>query len=322
MYDVVTLGETMLRLTPPNLQRLEQTTTLEVQVGGSESNVAVGLARLGLRVAWLSRLTDNALGHLITNSLRSHGVDVSLVVWTAEDRNGLYFLEEGKPPRSSQVIYDRAHSAMSRMKPDDLPVDLFQAHRAKMLHLSGITLALSKEANQTVLKAAQAAKAAGWLISFDVNYRARLWQAEVAASECDTLACIADILFMPLRDACLLYGMPNDPEAALSHLHQRYPQSIITLTLGTDGAVSLSTDGRLDRQPAYVAEAVGRVGGGDAFVAGFLFGYLRGYSIRQALQWGTAAAAYKYSIPGDMPIFTRREITELIESGYHDSLRR
>jgi 2-dehydro-3-deoxygluconokinase len=174
-YDVVTLGETMLRFTPPALRRLEQTHDFELHVGGSESNTSVGLARLGLKVAWLSRLTDNALGHIVARTIASHGADTSQVVWTPEDRVGLYFLEEGKAPRGSQVIYDRKDSAVSKMQPSDLPIYLFTQGNAKLFHTTGITLALSESAKATATKALELAKNAGWRVSFDVNYRAKLW---------------------------------------------------------------------------------------------------------------------------------------------------
>ena len=141
-FDVITLGETMLRLTPPALRRIEQTQTFDLEIGGSESNTSVGLARMGLKVAWVSRLTDNALGRLIARGIATQGVDVSQVVWTREHRIGVYFLEEGRPPRPSRVIYDRADSAFSHMTPADLPLSLFAPGGARLLHVTGITPAL------------------------------------------------------------------------------------------------------------------------------------------------------------------------------------
>lgn len=170
-YDVVTLGETMLRLTPPNLRRLEQATTLDIEVGGTESNVAIGLSRLGLKVAWLSRLTDNPLGRLITSRITAHGVDTTHVCWTAADRVGVLFYEMGKAPRGSQVLYDRRYSAVSRMQAADLPQDLFCPDGARLLHTTGITLALGQALTDTAHHALRLAKAAGWMVSFDMNYR-------------------------------------------------------------------------------------------------------------------------------------------------------
>lgn len=314
-YDVVTLGETMIRLTPPLLQRLEQTKIFDIEVGGSESNLSVGLARLGINVTWISRLTSNALGRIIANELRGYGVDVSHVIWTEHDRVGVYFLEEGKAPRGNQVIYDRADSAMSRIAPDDLPQDLFQPDKAKILHVSGITLALGDTASKTVYQAAEWAKAAGWQLSFDINYRAKLWTQEDSVAGCDALAKMADILFMPFRDAQYLYHAPNNIEAALHHLRERYPHPNIILTNGGEGASGLAMDGTVYHQGAFSAEAVGRVGGGDAFVSGFLYGYLTYETIAKSLLWGTAAAAHKYSTPGDIPLFTRDELAQLLVSG-------
>src|SRR5690606_2014731 len=121
MYDVVTLGETMLRLTPPDLRLMEQATTLTMHVAGSESNVAAGLARLGLRVCWFSRLTDNVVGRYLVNGIAAHGVDTSHVIWTNEDRVGTYFVEEGRPPRSSTAPHARRPPALTPPQLSDLP---------------------------------------------------------------------------------------------------------------------------------------------------------------------------------------------------------
>jgi 2-dehydro-3-deoxygluconokinase len=310
-YDVVTLGETMLRLTPPGLQRLEQAQSLEMHVGGSESNVAVGLSRLGLRSAWLSRLTNNAPGQAIARAIRAQGVDVSHVVWTDDDRIGLYFYAAGRPPRSGTVIYDRAGSAMSRMQPDDLP-DVFQPEAAQILHLSGISLAIGDNAAATTREAARRAKDAGWQLSFDINYRALLWSPGEAAAGCEVLAHMADILFLPLRDACALYGTDETAASAIRTVSDRYPQALIVLTLGAEGAVAF--DGTMYlRQPAFRAEPVQRIGGGDAFVAGFLYGYHTAQDTALALRWGAATAALKYATPGDMPLIDRDEAGKLVQ---------
>lgn len=328
-YDVVTLGETMLRLTPPHLQRLEQARHLDIEVGGTESNVAVGLARLGLKVLWLSRLTANPLGRLIVHTIAGQGVDTSRVVWTADDRVGLLFFEEGRPPRASQVIYDRRQSAISQMRPEELPADLFHPDGARLLHLTGITLALGPAVAATVQHALRLARSAGWLVSFDVNYRQQLWSPEAAVQACEAVARAADILFVPRGDACTLYGFDTGTEAdhLLHLLRKRYPQTTIVMTLGAEGALASEPQGRLLRQPAFPAQEIGRLGGGDAFAAGFLFRYLTvpetDNRLAQALQWGTALAALKYSMLGDMPLIDRHEVETLIaQGGSGPSLRR
>jgi 2-dehydro-3-deoxygluconokinase len=319
-YDVITLGETMLRLSPPGPLRLEQAAHYEAHVGGSESNVAVGLARLGLKTAWLSRMTDNALGRSVVNAIRAQGVDTQ-IAWTPQDRVGLYFYEAGSAPRDGQVIYDRAGSAAARMQPADLPQ--LQAHSARLLHLSGITPALGASAAETALTLARTAQAHGWQISLDVNYRQLLWSPQEARAGCHALAELADLLFLPLRDAVTLYQTTSDPAQAARQLRTLYPQATVILSLGGDGALALDDQG-VSRQAAYPAEAsgAGRIGGGDAFVAGYLYGHLTGASRQDRLRWGAACAAYKYSMPGDMPLLDRAPITQLIEDGHAPGLVR
>jgi 2-dehydro-3-deoxygluconokinase len=314
MYDVVTLGETMLRLTPPDFRLMEQATTLTMHVAGSESNVAAGLARFGLRVCWFSRLTDNVVGHYLVNGIAAHGVDTTRVIWTDEDRVGTYFVEEGRPPRSSTVLYDRRFSAMSRIQPSDLPVDVFVPNAARLLHISGITTALSESAAATVRQAVKLAKGAGWQLSFDLNYRAKLW------SEAEARACYeeympqSDIMITPLTDAQRIFGLSGDANAVLNALHSRYSRAVIALTLGADGAAACDAVGTLYHHPAFPAEQVDRIGGGDAFDAGFLYSYLQGNDLATMLRWGTAVAALKYSIPGDMPLVRRADVLRLVES--------
>ncbi len=310
-YDVITLGETMLRLSPPDLLRIEQSSSYEAYSGGSESNVAVGLARLGLDVAWVSRMTENALGRSIVNAIRAQGVDTSFVTWTEEDRVGLYFYEEGKAPRGGRVIYDRAGSAISRMQPGDLHPDLLSPDAAHLLHLSGITLAIGESAAQTCHTLAQHARANGWQLSFDINYRKLLWSEEAAQNGCHELASLADVIFLPLRDAVNIYGTSDVPDTAIREMHALYPNATIVMTLSADGAIAKQGD-TIIQQAAYPAEAVGRIGGGDAFVAGYLYGHLSGASLGESLRWGAACAAYKYTVPGDMPLLDLDTIRELV----------
>lgn len=318
MYDVVTLGETMIRFTPPGTLRLEQAQALEVYVGGSESNTSVGLARLGLRVCWISRLTDNPMGRVIAHGIRAQGVDTSQVVWTENDRVGLYFLEEAATPRDSRIIYDRKDSAMSRMLPEHLPTSIFQPDAGQLLHLTGITLALSPSAYETAQQAMKLAKAAGWRLSFDVNYRGKLWSMDTARAGCEPFMQAADILFMPLRDAKAMFklGASMSAEDVMGELHQRYPQATLVMTLGADGAIASGADGVTVRQAAFPAAAVCRLGRGDAFTAGFLYRWLADANdLPMALRYGTAMAALKYGITGDMPLISPDEVQAVVASG-------
>lgn len=326
-YDVVTLGETMLKFTPPSLKRLEQTATCELEAGGSESNLAIALTRLGLKVLWLSRLTDNPLGRFIERALAAQGVDTSRVIWTNADRVGLYFVEEGKTPRPSRVYYDRKNSAMSQMRASELPVDLFLPGKARLLHLSGITPALSPTLAVAAQRALNLAQEAGWQFSFDLNYRHQLWTPAGALAGCSPFLEAAHILLAPINDVCLLFELPpsTPPEQALSLLREHYPQATIALTLGKDGALGCEPGGPAIYQPAFPTEAVGRLGLGDAFAAGFLYQYLTlptpmgPDKLAQALLWGVATAAIKYTIPGDIPWLSRAEVESLIQQGAAES---
>src|SRR5437867_1683336 len=170
-YDVITFGEAMVRLSPPNFRRLEQARSLDVQVGGAELNTAVGLARLGRSAAWVSRLTRNPLGRLIANRAREAGVATEHVVWTDDDRVGVYFLEFGAAPRASSVLYDRRGAAIAHVRPAMIPWAAVFA-QARWFHVTGITPALSTSAAETTREALEAARAAKVRVSIDLNYRA------------------------------------------------------------------------------------------------------------------------------------------------------
>ncbi len=314
-FDVVALGETMLRLTPPGFQRFEQTTSLDVHIGGSESNTAVGLARLGRKVAWLSRLPNTALGRTVASTIGRFQVDVSHVIWTDSDRLGTYYLEKGRPPRASQVLYDRRDSAMSRMQPDDLPHALFRPQGSRLFHTTGITLGISKSAEATALRASELAKSAGWLVSFDVNYRGKLWSTVDARQSCLKLMQLADIVFLPVRDAQSVFNVEGSShEAQLESVCLLAPNSTVVLTLGASGAMARTVNGEMYYQNSFPSTDVERLGSGDAFSAGYLSSFLEFADIALALRWGAATASVKHTIPGDLPLVHRSEVESLVGS--------
>ena len=311
-YDVLTFGESMMRLTPPGFLRIEQTRSFDIWVGGTESNTAVGLARLGMDAAWLSRLPATPMGRYISNRIGQYGVDVSNVVWAdAQERLGIYFHEKAQSPRASEIIYDRKDSAMSRMRPSDLPFDLFEAGVSKLFHVTGITLAISESARETVHEALQRANDAGWRISFDTNYRSKLWSGAEAAAGCDYAMSLADLVFCPMGDYRVMYGEASAQDA-IEALAYRYPNTLIVMTLGVDGALACTPDAEILRQSAILAGEVGRIGGGDAFAAGFLYAWLNEGDVRSALKWGVAMSAHKYTIPGDLPLVDREAVAALV----------
>lgn len=308
--DIFTFGETMLRLAPPSYVPLEAARHLEMSPGGTESNVAANLARLGWRSAWFSRLPDNPLGHMIEQSIRMCGVDTSRVLYSGE-RLGLYFVEFGAAPRGIRVWYDRAGSAASHMQPDDLPYDLIASSR--WLHLTGITPALSPSCAATVRAALDHARARDIRVSFDVNYRALLWPPVEAAAALEPLCQDADVVVVALRDAVALFNAPDDARECARHLQGRWG-GIIAVTAGDAGATACD-GGAVVECPAIPVTIVDRIGAGDAFTAGLIGCLLDERDLAYGLRFGTALSALKLTIPGDIAIITRREVEALLEGG-------
>jgi len=275
LFDVLTFGENMIRLSTRDFERLEQAQVLDFTHGGTEANTAVALARMGLRAAWLSRLADNALGHKIANNLARQGVDTSHVVWTNEGRIGVFFLEVGSAPRASTVLYDRRDSSMSQMAVADFPWELLS--QTRWLHMTGITAALSESCRELVSVAMQRAHEHGVTVSFDVNYRARLWLPTDARESLSPLCRESDVLLIKQADAATVFGCEGAPADELHALAERFARRLVVLTLGANGAMALDkADGTLSHAPSYpVSFVVDRVGAGDAFAAGFIAGFLQ-----------------------------------------------
>jgi 2-dehydro-3-deoxygluconokinase len=327
---LVTFGEAMLRLTPPGFQRLEQASSLDVQVGGGELNVAAAAARLGLTTRWVSRLPENPLGRLIARRAREHGVELSRVLWTPDDRAGIYFAELGAAPRASSVLYDRAGSALSRIAPGmiDWP-SVFQG--ARWFHTTGITPALSDSAAATTAEALVAAKAAGLTVSYDLNYRSKLWRAERAREVQEPLLQHVDVLIATEEDTRLVLGIDAgagelfdqiDAEsfaAVARAIHERFGIGVVAITLRANPRVwqnswsaLLFGQSQLHRAPRYEVEIVDRIGAGDAFSAGLIFSRLRGDDWELALRFGTALSALKHTVPGDFSQATLEEVERLL----------
>lgn len=309
--DLIALGETMWRLAPPGRTRLETTRTLDVEVGGTESNMSIALARLGKRVAWWSRLPDNPPGHHVANTLRQFGVDVSGVAWGG-DRLGTYYVEFGSSPRPTQVIYDRANSAASQMLPEHFDWD--RLAEARWLHLTGITPALSDHCRVTVRHALKMAQQYDVTVSFDLNHRTRLWSWDAARSVYDEIAAQATLFIAAERDALDFLDKEQDYEATLRELHARWSKPTIVLTRGGDGSASFD-GGEIHAYESYTCEVVDRVGAGDAFDAGLLCALMEDKPMTEALQFGNACAALKMTVPGDIAIITRAEVERVIAAG-------
>jgi 2-dehydro-3-deoxygluconokinase len=331
MAVLVTFGEAMVRLTPPDFERLEQARRLDVQVGGGELNVAVGATRMGVPSAWVSRLPDNPLGRLVANRAREHGVDVSHVVWAAGERVGLYFVEAGAAPRASSVLYDRAGSAASRLAPGMIDwARVFDG--ARWFHTSGITPALGATVAAAVAEALEAARRAGLTVSYDLNYRSKLWSPAEARRVQEPLMRYVDVLITTEEDTRVVFGIESGRSAAgytaveassyaqvARELQARFGFRAVAITLRENPRVWLNTwsaialaGGELHEAPRYEVEIVDRIGAGDAFSAGFIAGALEGDWDR-AVRLGTALSALKHGMPGDFSWSTRREVEQLLE---------
>ncbi len=315
MYDVVTFGEAMIRLSPPHFQRLEQARSLDLNVGGAELNVAVAVTRFGMRSAWVSKLPKNGLGYLIRDRAREFGVDCSHVVWSDKGRAGIYFVEFGSSPRASSVLYDRASSAISMVQPNEIDwAKIFAG--SKHFHVSGITPALSPSSAETTVEALKAAKKAGCTVSYDLNYRKKLWTPADAKRIQEPMMADIDILITTEEDTNVVFGIKEkDYEAVAEKLAQTFKLKIVAITLREDLSVWRNNwtaiayqDGKIFTDRKYEVEIVDRVGAGDSFTAGFLYIWLKEKDVEKGVRYGNAFAALKHTVPGDFNWTTQDEV--------------
>lgn len=319
MYDLVAFGEAMIRLSPPDFKRLEQTATLDLNVGGAELNVAVGVSRLGLKSAWVSRLPDNPLGRMIANKARELGVDVAPVIWQKEGRAGLYFLEFGATPRPTSVVYDRANSSFSNIQPGEVDwEEIFKS--TKCLHLTGITPAVSKSSAAATQEALQQAKAAGCKVSLDLNYRAKLWSPADANKTLAPMMDFVDILITTKGDTHTILGIEAENDQALARLLlDQYPIKMVAVSYREGDTVwqcrfsaIAATREKIYTTRAYNIDIVDQLGRGDSFAAGFLYGVIGENDLQLGLDYGVAFAALKHSFPGDFNWCTKAEVEALL----------
>ncbi len=315
MVDVVTFGEAMIRLSPPHFQRLEQARSLDLNVGGAELNVAVGLTRFGMKSAWVSKLPKNSLGFLIRDRAQEFGVDCSHVVWSDKGRAGIYFLELGASPRASSVLYDRAGSAISMVQSGEIDwTKVFTG--SKHFHVSGITPALSPSAAEVTAEALKAAKKAGCTISYDLNYRKKLWAPADAKRMQEPMMADVDILITTEEDTNVVFGIKEkDYEAVAEKLARTFKLDTVAITLREDLSVWRNHwtaiayhDGKIIRDRKYEVEIVDRVGAGDSFTAGFLYGWMKDKDVEKGVRYGNAFAALKHTVPGDFNWATLEEV--------------
>lgn len=301
MYDVVTLGETMAVLYPGTPVTLDDADALLLNIGGAESNLAIALARQGISVRFVSRIGDDPFGARIRATLDREGVDTTYLQVDAAAPTGVFF-REWLPDGARRVYYYRKNSAAAHMTPGDLRAEMFAG--AKIVHLTGITPALSATCAATVAHAIELAHAAGALVSFDPNYRARLWTPEVARAALLPLIAQADIVLLGHEDAAAIFGTSDD-EATLHELAQLHA-TICVLKRAERGAIALVAGQQISAPAVPVAAVVDPVGAGDGFNAGFLAGYLRGDSTEAALHLGAQIGAACVATLGDYAGYPHR----------------
>ncbi|GIV83165.1 MAG: 2-keto-3-deoxygluconate kinase [Candidatus Roseilinea sp.] len=319
-FDFITLGETMVRLSPPGFQRIAQAQSFDFQIGGAESNVAINLAWLGFKTAWLSRMPDNPLGRRVVSQIASHGVDTSGVRFVPGGRVGVYFIELATPPRPNRVIYDRAGSAASQMTSAD--VDFDRITQARWLHMTGITPALSASCRAMTADVMRFARDHGLIVSFDVNYRALLWSAQEAGRVLEPLMPLCHYVFVAHRDAMTLFAAPEAPRRAAEVLRLRFGCDVLVMTLAEAGAIAQTESHQVEvSQPFKVPQIVDRIGAGDAFDAGFMAARAWGFSLEVSLHYAHAMSALKLTLPGDLALFGRDELDQLVAGHSAVSIR-
>jgi 2-dehydro-3-deoxygluconokinase len=326
---VVTFGEIMLRLSPPAGSRFRQATQFQATHGGAEANVAVSLAQWGIPSRYVTALPEHDLAQAAVDKLRSLGVDTSVVL-RCGDRIGIYFLEHGASQRPSRVIYDRAGSAVARLRPGDIDWEVALAG-AGWFQWTGITPALSEGAAELTLEAVRAAKGLGLTVSADLNYRSKLWSRQRAESVMTPLMEYVDVLVANEEDAADVFGITAGDtdvqrgaldfaayEEVARQLVERFDLRMAAITLRESHSASENTwsaclhDGRrFFRGPSHRIRLVDRVGAGDAFTAGLIYASLTGKSRQESLDFAVAASCLKQTIAGDFNLATVAEVEAL-----------
>ncbi len=328
---VVTLGEIMLRLSTPEFKRFVQADSFDVTYGGGEANVAAALCNYGLQGVFVSKVPDNAIGQSAINHLRRYGVDTQFVARGGK-RLGIYFLESGASMRASQVIYDRADAAISEAAISDFDFDkIFEG--ASWFHTTGITPALSDKAAALTEAALKAARSKGITTSIDLNYRKKLWSKEKAREVMTNLCQYVDVCIGNEEDAETTLGFKSKGtdvtkgelnldgyKDVFQQMKDKFGFKYIASTLreshsaSDNGWSALVYDGNeFYHSKEYEVRIVDRVGSGDSFASGFIYGLVTGMALNEAAEFGVAASALKHTIPGDLNHATLSEVEGLMK---------
>ncbi len=342
--DLLTLGECMIRLSPPGHQRIELTPYFEAYAGGGEYNVSYALARFGMRAGWVSRLVDNPLGHFIRNHARVVGMDLSEVVWVPydgsgrDDRIGLNFTEVGTGVRASVSMYDRGHTAISHMKPGDVDWKrIFRQRKVRWFHTGGIFTALSDTCAEVAIESMTAAHEAGTIVSYDLNFRSKLWSSRKAIDVTRKLVPYIDVLIGNEEDFQRVLGFEVEgmneglmtlplegykgmvERVAKAHPHiQAVGTTLREVVSGlvNNWSAILFCDGRFYHSRVYEKmEIEDRVGGGDGFCSGLVYGMLHDLTPKECVEMGAAHGALLQTTRGDTSMVTLDEINHVMGGG-------
>jgi len=303
-FDVTTLGEMLLRLSVPAGARLEQATHLDVYPAGAEANVVTLLARLDRRTRWIGALPNNPLGKLAVSALRVAGVDTRRVAWSESGRMGTYYVEFGEEPRGIQVTYDRADSCAAHLSVHQIDWDSLLDTR--LLHLTGITPALSPSCREIVIEALGQAKERGVPVSFDINYRQKLWSETDARETLSPLIEGVELLFCSHADATRVFNCKGTMQEIAQEMLERSRARYIVITFAEQGAM-LWNGKEWQHEPARPTRIIDRLGAGDALAAGVIHGWLD-KDLSAGLRYGVTLAALALSQFGDMVLTNRSEM--------------
>lgn len=323
-FDLLTFGEIMLRLSPPNYERMTRGDIFDKRAGGSELNVASGVALLGLRTGVISRLPQNALGTFIKNRIRFEGVSDDYLIYddSPEARLGIYYYENGAAPRKPSIVYDRMNSSITRISLDEIPLDVYSSTR--MFHTSGISLALNKNTCEVVTEMIKRFKKGGAMVSFDCNYRANLWSEEDARAAIKNILPYVDILFVSEETSRRMMQKEGNLQDIMKSYTKEYPIKIVCTTQRevisprkhnfTSTIYDAEGDKFYTEAPYKDIDVIDRIGSGDAYVAGALYGILKYNDPQKALEYGNATSSVKNTIPGDLPASDLKEIDNIIRN--------
>ena len=322
-FDLLGLGELLLKLSAPDNDRLVRGESFRKQVGGAELNVLSTVSLLGLRTGIISRLPDNDIGQFVKNRIRFNGVSDDYLVFDKgkNARTGLYFYESAAYPRKPRIVYDRAGSSFQGIEAAQFPASMYRS--ARCFHTSGITLGLCEKTREAAIEMIRRFKEGGALISFDVNFRGNLWSGEEARACIEQILPMVDIFFCSDSTARLTFGKTGTPEEVMRSFTRDYPISIVAATnrivhsprSHTFGSIlyHAGEDRFYSEEPYHHIEVVDRVGSGDAYVGGVLYGLLsEPDNLQRAVEFGDAASAVKNTVPGDLPSSDYEELASVI----------